>query len=349
MKKKRSELLKTISGYVVFLFTVAVIVCVSVAVYIAAEKKFESETGIIVALMVLTIVFFALVCTAVDGIRRRITVDRSVEKILEATSKIASGDFSVRLSPVHPYGRYDELDCIMDNINKMAAELSHNEVLRTDFVSNVSHELKTPLAIIGNYSAAIQTAADEQTRNKCAAVLASTSARLTALITNILKLNRLENQEIRTELKKFRLDEMLAESVIRYEDRIEAKGIELECDFDELTVESDPDYLEIVWSNLISNAVKFTESGGRISVSLKSEGGCAVVKVSDTGCGISKQTGEHIFDKFYQGDTSHAQEGNGLGLALVKKVIDILGGEISVESREGEGSTFIVKLRGTAL
>ena len=349
MRSKRSKILGAALGYLIFFVTVAVIISVAIAVYVSAEKKFEGNFGMIFALMLLTVVFLALVCIVIDVVRRKVMVERSVQKILDATGSIAGGDFTVRLETAHPYGRYDEFDCIMDNINKMAAELSRTEVLRTDFVSNVSHDLKTPLAIIQNYSAAIQSkSVDENTRAKYASVLVSTSQRLTALVTNILKLNRLENQEIKTEFRKIRLDEQLSESVLRYEDRIEEKQLEVECDFDEITINSDPDYLEIVWSNLISNAIKFTEPGGKISISLKSDG-AAIVKVADTGCGIAKETGEHIFDKFYQGDTSHAQEGNGLGLALVKKVIDILGGEISVESEEGKGSTFIVKLRSAVL
>ena len=347
MKTRRSKLLILVTGYAVFFVSIAALIAFSVYVYIAAERQYGDNKGIIFALMLVTVLFLALVCTVIDGIRRKITVDRPVENISDATARIAAGDFSVRIQTSHPYGRYDEFDCIADNINTMAAELSKTKVLHTDFVSNVSHELKTPLAIIQNYSQAIKgDNLDDETRKRYADVLVSTSKRLTALVTNILKLNRLENQQIRTEPKSIRLNEMLAQSVLAFEDSIEAKGLELECDLDEITIFSDPDYLEIVWSNLISNAIKFTEPNGKIFISLKEEGGAAVVKVSDAGCGISAETGRHIFDKFYQGDTSHAQEGNGLGLALVKKVIDVLGGEISVESQLGKGSTFIVRLRG---
>ena len=347
MKTRRSKVLMLVTGYVVFFVTIAALIAFSVYVYVAAERQYGDDKGIVFALMLVTVLFLALVCTVIDGIRRKVTVDRPVENISDATARIASGDFSVRIRTSHPYGRYDEFDCIADNINTMAAELSKTKVLHTDFVSNVSHELKTPLAIIQNYSQAIKDGnPDKETLNKYADVLVATSKRLTALVTNILKLNRLENQQIRTEPKSIRLNEMLAESVLAFEDAIEAKGLELDCDLDELVIQSDPDYLEIVWSNLISNAIKFTEPNGKISVSLKEEGGEAVVKVSDTGIGISAETGRYIFDKFYQGDTSHAQEGNGLGLALVKKVIDVLGGEISVESQLGKGSTFIVRLRG---
>ena len=235
----------------------------------------------------------------------------------------------------------------MDNINRMAAELSASDTVGRDFVSNVSHEFKTPLAVIQNYATALQNEGlDDETRARYTDVLVATSRRLTELVTNILRLNKLESRQLRTAREPVRLDESIAQAVLSFEDAIEEKNIALDCDLDEMTVLSDAGCLGIVWSNLLSNAVKFTEPGGRVRVTLRRENGCAVVAVEDSGCGISAETGRHIFDKFYQGDTSHAKEGNGLGLALVKKVIDILGGDISVESEEGRGSTFTVRLRG---
>lgn len=344
--KNRTKHILSLSGYLVLFLTVAAIITVAIFVYAAAEERFGDNKGMIALVMLIAVFFLALVCTLIDGIRRKTMIDRPVEKILEATERITAGDFSVRIATDHPYGRYNEFDRIIEDLNRMTAELSKTEVLRSDFVSNVSHELKTPLAIIENYSTAIRDAEiDRETRERYADVLIATAKRLSSLVTNILKLNRLENQQIRTEQTSVRLDEMLSDAILQFEDRIEEKKLELDCDLDEITIVSDPNYLEIVWNNLISNAVKFTDAGGSIRVSLKEERGAAVVRVSDTGCGISKETGEHIFDKFYQGDTSHAQEGNGLGLALVKKVIDVLGGEISVESEVGKGSTFLVRLR----
>ena len=346
MKMRSKKRIVSLLGYFVFILTVAAIITVAIFVYKAAYRRFDGNDGILAVIMLLTVLFLAFVCVLIDGIRRKVMVNRPVNKILEATERITAGDFTVRLETEHPYGRYNEFDCIIDNLNRMTAELSKTEVLRTDFVSNVSHELKTPLAIIQNYSAAIQSdSLDRETQKKYASILVSTSKRLSELVTNILKLNRLENQEIKTEKKLVRLDEMLTDAVLQFEDKIEEKNLELDCDFEEISIVSDPNYLEIVWNNLISNAVKFTEEGGKVSVCLKRENGRAIVKVADTGCGMGKLTGEHIFDQFYQGDTSHAQEGNGLGLALVKKVMDILGGEISVESEVGKGSTFIVRLR----
>lgn len=346
MKKRR---FLSFAGYAILFVTIAVIITVAIAVFDAVSQKYGENKAILSVVMLITIAFLALVCTVIDAVRRKITVNRPVEQILEATQRIASGDFSVRLQISHSYRRYDEYDLIAENINRMARELSRTEVVHNDFISNVSHELKTPVSILRSYAMALQNEnLDPAVRNHYAQVLVSASDRLSALVTNILKLNKLENQELAPQYENIRLDEMLAQSLLQFEEKIDEKGLELDCELKEVYVSSDADFLEIIWSNLISNAIKFTELGGKIRVTLYSENGQAVVKVSDTGCGISRDTGKHIFDKFYQGETSHAKEGNGLGLSLVKKVIDILGGEISVESEVGKGSTFTVILKGAA-
>lgn len=341
----RRRLFSPLGSLILFL-TIAVIITASLIVFTIAVKRYMHDRAAIAAIMLLVIIFFSIACTAVDAIRRKITTERPVEQILEATDKIAEGDFSVRLDIPRPHGGYSDYARIMDNLNRMAAELSKTEVLRTDFISNVSHEFKTPLAVIQNYAAALQGAdlSDEE-RKKYADVLVAETKKLSTLVTNILKLNKLENRELRPASERIRLDEQLAQCAIAFEDKIEQKNLELECDLDELSVISDADCLEIVWNNLLSNAIKFTEPGGRIGISLRRAGQNVLVQISDTGCGISSETGKRMFDKFYQGDTSHAQEGNGLGLALVKRVIALVGAEISVESELGKGSTFTVKLR----
>lgn len=341
--KRNKKISSSVFGAVWFFLTVAAVVTVAVLVYGMIP---ENSSALVRSMVMLAVILFlSLVCTGIDFVRRKITVNKPVQDILAATDKIAAGDFSVRLRISHDYRRYSQFDYIKENLNKMAAELAKTEVLHTDFISNVSHELKTPLAVIQNYAAALQNESiGAKTRQKYADTLVSASKRLTALVTNILKLNKLENQELTPEYEKVRLGDMLAETIVQFDELIESKNLELECDLDEVELVSCPNYLEIVWNNLLSNAIKFTDAGGKISVSVKRAEGGAVVKVSDTGCGISPETGAHIFEKFYQGDTSHSKEGNGLGLALVKKVIDVIGGEITVESEEGKGSTFTVRL-----
>ena len=344
MKRKNARF--SFWGAAIFFLTNAFTVTIAMLFYGVVNEKTNGDLPTIAIVLFLVIVFLSLIWTTIDLIRRRIMIDKPVEQILQATEKMASGDFSIRLRPSHPYADYDYYDGIMENINILAEELGKSELLKTDFVANLSHEIKTPLAVIQNYATALQSdALDEETRKKYAVTLLNASKRLTALVTNILKLNKLENQKIKPECKRFHLTEALAETVLAFEEPIERKNLTLECDLAEVTVTSAPELLDLVWNNLLSNAVKFTDAGGRISVTLKEENGEAIVSIGDSGCGISPETGKRIFDKFYQGDTSHASEGNGLGLALVKKVIDILGGEISVKSEPGKGSIFTISLK----
>ncbi|MBR1739378.1 MAG: HAMP domain-containing histidine kinase [Ruminococcus sp.] len=291
--------------------------------------------------------FIAFIVWLIDRVRKRYTVDRPVRRISEGLKRITAGEFDCRIKPFpDPLGN-NQYNIIIKQINKMADELSGVETLRTDFVSNVSHEMKTPLAVIQNYAALLRTdGLTDSERIEYAAAINDASKRLASLVTNILKLNKLENQQIFPESQRFDLSEQVCECLLGFESRWEQKNIEIETDIDDgITVNSDPELLSLVWNNLFSNAIKFTEDGGTVGLSVKKKGSRAVVSVSDTGCGIDSETGKHIFDKFYQGDTSRASQGNGLGLALVKRIIDITDGEISVTSEVGRGSTFTVTLR----
>lgn len=344
-KKRASAKLITFYGFLILLSTLLVTSTASIFVYYYATKN--SDNVWVIAVSVFSIILFgAVLCTAIDVLRRKIMVEKPVNKILEATKKIAAGDFKVKIEHVHEYLRYDEYDLIFDNINLLASELSKNELLKNDFISNVSHEIKTPLAVIQTYASLLQNKnlSDEQ-KSECLEGLKKQTKKLSDLISNILKLNKLENQKIVPEIARFDLAELVRTSALNFETLIEEKNIDLKCDIDEIKITSSETLIEIVLNNLISNAIKFTDNGGKIKISLKQDDAHAIIKVTDTGCGISSDVGKHIFEKFYQGDTSHSSEGNGLGLALVKKVIDILGGEISVESKLKKGSTFTIKLK----
>ena len=287
----------------------------------------------------------SLVCTAVDLLRRRLTVERPVKRIIDGAQKVMDGDLSTRIAPLR--GVEPGFNVIIDYFNRMVQELFGMETLRTDFIANVSHELKTPLAVIQNYGTMLQQPnLSDEDRKDYARTVTNASQRLASLITNILKLNKLENQQIYPKKEHFDLGEQLCECLLGFENAWEAKRLEIETEMEDgVNVESDPELLSLVWNNLFSNAIKFTEEGGTVGLKLHTENGHAVVEVSDTGCGISPEVGVHIFEKFYQGDTSHATQGNGLGLALVKRVVDIIGGEISVSSELGKGSTFTVRIK----
>lgn len=280
-------------------------------------------------------------------IRRKITVERPVKNIIKGLDKITSGDFNKKIPNIRELTNTNQFNIIIDQINKMAEELGGVETLRTDFIANVSHELKTPLAAINNYGTLLQSpdlTEDEQI--EYAKAVTENSRRLADLITNILKLNKLENQQIYPKSEPYNLSEQLCACLLGFETVWEQKNLEMDTEIEEdVIINADSELLSLVWNNLFSNAIKFTEEHGKVFVQLKSENGDASVTVTDTGCGMSAETGKHIFEKFYQGDTSHTAKGNGLGLALVKRVVDITEGEISVQSELGKGSTFTVKLR----
>ena len=274
------------------------------------------------------------------------TYEEPLHKLAEATEQVANGDFSVYVPTTHTSDRLDYLDVMILDFNKMVEELGSVETLKTDFVSNVSHEMKTPIAIIKNYAELLQTGkGTEVERLEYARNIEEAAERLSGLITNILRLNKLEHQRIDPEIEAYDLCGQLEECILHYEEMWDEKDLELEVDMEEkAVVDGDKSLMELVWNNLLSNAVKFTETGGKVTVRQTSSDGYAVVEVTDTGCGMSRESIRHIFDKFYQGDTSHSKEGNGLGLALVSRILMLMDGEISVASEEGRGSTFTVRI-----
>ena len=349
------RILRAVSSYLVFFLTVAFAVscCMMLFVTTLAESMelvFTSENIATAAKLTFgNVVLITVLFATIDYIRRKVMVDRPVKAITAATEKITQGDFAVRIPHIKGVPEDESFNRIANAINKMAAELAGTETLRTDFIANVSHELKTPLSVMGNYATMLQRPGI--TEEECcdyAKAISDSARRLAQLITNILKLNKLENQQIFPQTEEYDLGEQLCECLLQFEDAWERKNLNIETEIKEdVRIRSDSELLSLVWNNLFSNAVKFTPEGGTVGVALKTEGEQIAVTVSDTGCGMDGDTGRHIFEKFYQGDTSHATQGNGLGLALVKRVVDILNGEIGVQSKLGAGTIFTVKFKRT--
>lgn len=278
------------------------------------------------------------------------TYEKPLQDLSQATKCVAQGDFSVYIPTTHTADKLDYLDRMILDMNKMIEELGSIETLKTDFISNVSHEMKTPLAVIKNYAEMLQmeNVTDER-RMEYARSIEESARKMSELIGNILKLNKLENQTIVPEVENYDVCRQLCDCILGFEDVWEGKNIDLEVEMEDASmICADASLMELVWNNLLSNAVKFTDAGGQITVkqsTILQDGEPYVqVAISDTGCGISETALKRIFDKFYQGDTSHVTQGNGLGLALVHRVLTLLGGSIYVESEEGKGSTFVVKL-----
>lgn len=274
---------------------------------------------------VMSIISFAVLLTIIAlhvfSSVRSFMVGKPVRKLQEAARQVTNGDYSVRL-PAHPEAaKRDEFDVLYEDFNTMVEELASTELLKRDFVSNVSHELKTPLAVMQNYATILQSdGLSDVDKRECAEKIANACQRLSVMVSNILQLNRLENQKILTKKKPYNLSEQISRCAIGFAQVWEEKDIDVESDLDQnIILNSDEELLDIVWNNLISNALKFTPNGGTIHISAQQEYGFAVVTVEDTGCGIDEKSIKHIFDQFYQADTSHVTQGNGLGLALVKK------------------------------
>lgn len=347
------KLLSGMYRYLLFFMIVAFLVTCNMSLFVGTLAKDLSLTltgenlNRAAKLTFLNVIILGVLFTLIDVVRRRLTTDRITKKIAVAAGELAKGNFETRIPPVSKIGINENYNEIIDCFNKIAIELGSLETLRTDFVANVSHEMKTPLSVIQNYGKLLQNPdLTDERRMEYAVGITDVSRRMADMMTNVLKLSRLENQQIYPKREKFDLGEQLCECLLQYESVWEKSEIEIDTEIEEnVTVFEDRELLALVWNNLLSNAFKFTPRGGTVSVRLTSDETCATVCVCDTGCGMTAEVGAHIFEKFYQGDTSHATQGNGLGLSLVKRVTEILKGEISVESAVDVGTTFTVKIR----
>ena len=298
------------------------------------------------------IIYWGLVAVGLTLFTRRQirkTYEEPMLKLAKATRQVAEGDFSVYVAPTHTPDKTDYLDQMILDFDKMVEELGSIETLKTDFFSDVSHEFKSPLAVVSSNAELLQRGgglSEEQTEQ--VENIRYASRRLANLIQNMLKLNKLEKQTIRPVPETFDVCAQLCDCAVQFEEVWERKNIDFKADLeDSAAVYADAGLAEIVWTNLLSNAFKFTPAGGTVTLTQRTEGGCVRVTVADTGCGMTPETVKHIFDKFYQGDSSHSTQGNGLGLALVKRILELSDGSITVESEPGKGSAFTVTLPRT--
>lgn len=265
-----------------------------------------------------------------------------VKNVCQAMEKVANGDLSVKLDTNESSS--GEIKELYAGFNLMMHELNTTEILQTDFISNVSHEIKTPINAIEGYSTLLQGCenldADQQEYVK--KILFNTG-RLSSLVSNILLLSKIENQSY-TKKELFSLDEQIRESIVALETAWETKNIEFDVELDNAKYNGNELMMRHIWSNLISNAIKFTPIDSVISIKLENKKDKFIFTVSDQGEGLSEEAKKHLFDKFYQADTSHKSEGNGLGLALVKRILTMEGGEITAENIDGGGCKFTVVL-----
>ena len=264
-------------------------------------------------------------------------------KISAALMEVGKGNFNIKLKEEKHHVK--ELKKMSHNFNIMVNELNNIETFRNDFITNVSHEFKTPLASIDGYTMLLQDSnLTEEEKNEYIEKILNNTKRLSNLVYTILQISKLENQGIIAEKRKFKLDEQFRQTLLFLEPKWANKNIELDINLDETTFYGNEELLDQVWVNILDNAIKFTPDKGMITCTLRQSSGWITAIISDTGVGMPEDVQKHIFDKFYQGDKSHSSEGNGLGLALVKRIINLCGGIIDVNSELGKGSIFTIKL-----
>jgi signal transduction histidine kinase len=301
--------------------------------------KFETQASLPTTVWVI-IIGIAL------GIPISIFVNRSllspIRRLSEAMDLVGKGIFDIQISTKAPFG---DIEDIYRNFNLMTRELAANEMLKSDFVSNVSHEIKTPITAIEGFAMLLQGSESlNAEESEYVEKILSSSQRLSELVTNVLLLSKIDNQAIETNVERFSLDEQIRQSILMLEPKWSEKNIEFDVDLQSIQYEGNRGLTLHIWNNLISNAIKFTPENSTVSIRLLSTDEGTVVTVDDEGQGISQSAMGHIFDKFYQADSSHKQEGNGLGLALVKRIVDMVGGNISAQNLEPVGCRFKVIL-----
>ena len=271
---------------------------------------------------------------------------RPIQNISNAFDELSRGNFEIK---VPENERIMEIREMMRRFNAMTYDLSHIETLRGDFVANVSHEFKTPLAAIEGYATLLQNhSLTPEKRDHYIEKILDNSRRLSNLSGNILMLSKLENQETVLDKKEYRLDEQIRKCILMLENQWTEKDVGFDMELPRQNYYGSERLLEQVWSNLIDNAVKHSPAGGSIRITLDEMPAEIVVSVSDDGDGMSEEVQKHMFEKFYQGDKSREAEGSGLGLALVKRIVDLCQGRIEVESAPGKGCTVLVGLPKTA-
>lgn len=334
-------------GKMIMLVSLEIVGSVLLALGISEALDFLIPQSIHIPLLIELTVLSLLVGIIVTAFMSKLFF-KPIKELRIAIGKVADGDFSITLSTK---STSKEIQEIFMGFNLMTQELKATEVLQTDFVSNVSHEFKTPINAIEGYTTLLQDCENlNASQQEYVEKILFNTKRLSVLVGNILLLSKIENQSIQTGHNKFRLDEQIRKSIVALESEWEKKEIEFDVEMESIEYVGNEGLLHHIWDNLIGNAVKFSPYGGLITIKLKKdvtengENGKIIFIIEDNGPGLSDEALKHMFDKFYQADSSHKQEGNGLGLTLVKRILVIAGGDIVAENRERGGCRFKIEL-----
>jgi signal transduction histidine kinase len=342
MKRKNFSRLWIYFALIVLSIMLATAIIMSSGAYLLYKTGHLNPTGGNPLIPIIFLLLLSMMIGTVISLFVAKKILNPITRFSKAADEVAKGNFNIRMDETE---RIEEIRDLTRKFNMMVQELSSIETLRNDFVVNVSHEFKTPIASIEGYAMLLQDGSlSDDERNEYAQMIIDSSRQLSTLSHNILSLSKLENQEIILEKESYRFDEQIRQAVLMLEPEWSSKDLDLQIDLMKTNYYGNENLLMQVWLNMIGNAIKFTPHGGKIGVRLFEREKCLLVKISDTGIGIDDSIKKHIFDKFYQGDAARKVDGNGLGLALAKRIIDLCNGNITVESEVGIGTVFTVTL-----
>ncbi len=339
MNEKFSLRMRVYYYLIVFILVLCSVALVTGVLFLLdfTETTYELGPATLVAIFVVAAVSGALISYFVG---RRVL--SPMVKLSRASQEVAHGNFNVT---VEDSSKLEEVQTTFRNFNSMVQELKHSSTLSNDFVANVSHEFKTPLTAIEGYAMLLQDESlSEEERQEYLDKILHNTHRLGTLVGNILMLSKMESKSLAEEFTTFRLDEQIRQAVVLSEPQWSAKELSFEARLDEVSFHGSESLLPHVWSNLLSNAIKASPQGGTLTLELLAQKECIVFSITDQGQGMSREVLGRIFDKFYQADPSHKSEGNGLGLPLVKRIVELSEGVLEVESRESAGTTFRIIL-----
>ena len=342
---QRVSLMLILAVIVFFVLWIAILLAMLLVTLMVRFHVYEGVSEEIrISNIMLIVALTSLVMGAALVVLIGMIPQQPINKFIDGLNSLAAGNFKTRLSYKGSLANHPTIVEITDSFNKLAGELEQTEMLRSDFINNFSHEFKTPIVSISGFAKLLQKGnLTEEQRIQYLNAIEEESMRLSYMATNILNMTKIENQEILTDITKFNLSEQIRFAVLLLEDQWSKKDIELQLDFDEYEIEANEELLVQVWINLVGNAVKFAPAGATIGVDICATAESYIVSVSNTGSEIPPDKQKKIFNKFYQADESHAQEGNGIGLAIVKKIVDLHTGWVSLKSEKG-ATVFIVEL-----
>ena len=345
IQKLIESIIFRISFFIIFALTVSNVLAGGIMM-ILYQTSLKDRLNITPLKLTIIVLVFSYLSSAALSIVINRNVFKPLRKLTKLTEQVAKGNYDVDVKGItNFFTEKSDLGNLVNAFEDMTNELSSTEIFRNDFIHNFSHEFKTPIISIRGFARQLYKGnLTPEQQSEFAKIIMDESEHLANMSSNVLLLSKLESQEIVSDKESFSLDEQLRTCMLMMEEQWSEKNLTIDMDLDEIDYYQNKDLLYHVWTNLFSNAVKFTKENGTVSVQCHRANDAIFVAVSDNGAGMDDETKKHIFEKFYQGDTSHATAGNGLGLSLVKRIVEMMDGRISVDSTLGKGSTFTVSL-----